>query len=102
MGSSGRKTKIEKYSPFGIRGLGKTLEGLPSLFLGSMSKIFCKSKAKIAIYKQEEVLHCEVVLAFRKSVNGFFLLLCLFTLSYLNSKVSLERLIDKYILSSSR
>lgn len=97
MGSSGRKTKIEKYSPFRIRGLGKTLEGLPSPLLGPTSKIICKSKAKPAIYKQEEILCCELVLAFRKSVNMFFLLLFLFPLSYLHSKVSPERLIDKYV-----
>lgn len=98
VGSSGRKTKIEKYSPFRIRGLGKTLEGLPSPLPGPTSKIICKSKAKIAIYKQEEILRCEAVLAFRKSVNSFFLLLFLFPLSYLHSKVSLERLIDKYVM----
>jgi len=93
VGSSGRKTKNRKYFPCRIRGLGETLEGLPSPLLGPTSKIIYESKVKIAIYKQEEILHCEAVLAFRKSVNSCFLLL--FPVSCLHSKVSLERLIDK-------
>lgn len=89
VGSRERKTKIEKYSPFRIRGLGKSSEAWSNPLLGPTGRLICKSKAEIGIYKQEEIFCCEVVLAFRKSVNSFFLLF-LSPLSYSHSKVSLK------------
>lgn len=94
VGSRERKTKTEKYSPFRIRGLGKSSEVWSNQLLGPTGRLISKSKAKIGIYQQEGIFCCKVLLAFRKSVDCLFLLLLL-PLSYLQLKVYTERLIDK-------
>lgn len=81
-----------------MRGPGKTLKRLLSPLLGPPSKVICKNKAKPAIYKEEEILSCNVVLAFRKSVNSFFLLLfstdlCTF--------IGITAKVDKYVMLCS-
>lgn len=55
VGSRERKTKIEKYSPFRIRGLGKSSEAWSNPLHGSTGRLICKSKTEIGIYKQEQI-----------------------------------------------
>lgn len=81
-----------------MRGPEKTLRRLRSPLLEPSSKVICKNKAKTAIYKQEEILSCDVVLAFSKSVKNFLLLLfptdlCTF--------IGITAKIDKYVMLCS-